>query len=94
MVMILFTQVASSQLIPQADWKKLRAKEDTLRIYARYLVTDSLTKTRMIADSFSRILVRALQIKNSFYYPFDAVPEYRRCMPLTAVSASSMDHTV
>jgi len=66
--------VASSQLIPQADWKKLRAKEDTLKIYARYMVTDSATKTRMIADSFfTRILVRALQIKNSFYYPFDAV---------------------
>ena len=74
LAVILFTQVASAQLIPQADWKKLRAKEDTLKIYARYLVTDSSTKTRMIADSFfTRILVRALQIKNSFHYPFDAV---------------------
>src|SRR6185503_7217960 len=72
--MLLFAQVTSAQLIPQADWKKLHAKEDTLKTYARHMVTDSLTQTRMIADSFfTRILVRALQIKNSFYYPFDAV---------------------
>ena len=74
LAMLLFAQVASAQLIPQADWKKLRAKEDTLKSYARHMVMDSLTQTRMIADSFfTRILVRALKIKNSFYYPFDAV---------------------
>ena len=74
LAMIFFSQVASSQLITQADWKKLRAKEDTLKSYSRHMVTDSLTQTRMIADSFfTRILVRALQIKNSFYYPFAAV---------------------
>ena len=51
--------------------KKLRAKEDTLKEYAEYLVTDSLTEDRMIADSaFTKVLVRALQVKNSFYYPF------------------------
>jgi hypothetical protein len=74
LVMVFFSQFASSQLIPQADWKKLRAKEDTLKSYARHMVTDSLTQTRMIADSFfTRILVRALKIKNSFYYPFESV---------------------
>ncbi len=54
--------------------KKLRAKEDTLKEYAMYLNTDSLTEDRMISDSiFTRTLVRALQIKNSFFYPFDSV---------------------
>ncbi|MBI5857097.1 MAG: hypothetical protein HZB42_05550 [Sphingobacteriales bacterium] len=54
--------------------KKLRAKEDTLKEYAMYLNTDSLTEDRMVSDSiFTRTLVRALQIKNSFYYPFDSV---------------------
>ncbi|MGH2552668.1 MAG: hypothetical protein ACRDEB_03060, partial [Chitinophagaceae bacterium] len=54
--------------------KKLRAKEDTLKEYAQYLNTDSLTEDRMVSDSiFTRTLVRALQIKNSFYYPFDSV---------------------
>lgn len=63
-----------SQFITPADKKKLAAKEDTLREYARYLVTDSTTEDRMISDSvFTRTLVRALQIKNSFYHPFDSV---------------------
>ena len=54
--------------------KKLRAKEDTLREYSLYLNTDSLPEDRMISDSiFTKTLVRALQIKNSFYYPFDSL---------------------
>lgn len=54
--------------------KKLRAKEDTLRDFSFYLNTDSLTEERMVSDSlFTKTLVRALQIKNSFYYPFDSV---------------------
>lgn len=54
--------------------KKLRAKEDTLKEYSMYLNTDSLPEDRMISDSiFTKTLVRALQIKNSFYYPFDSV---------------------
>lgn len=63
-----------SQFISAADKKKLVVKEDSLKEYARYLVTDSLTEDRMVSDSiFTRTLVRALQIKNSFYYPFDSV---------------------
>lgn len=63
-----------SQTISAADKKKLKAKEDTLQQYARNLITDTLTADRMISDSiFTRTLVRALQIKNSFYYPFDSV---------------------
>jgi hypothetical protein len=69
----LFNQ-AWSQKITNADLKKLRAKEDTLADYAYFLNTDSLTEYRMVDDSiFTRTLVRALQIKNSFYYPFDSV---------------------
>ena len=71
---LIFFQTGYSQLISATDRKKLRAKEDTLQWYGRYLVTDSLTEDRMISDSiFTRTLVRALQIKNSFYYPFDSV---------------------
>lgn len=50
------------------------AKEDTLADYSYFLNTDTLTEDRMISDSiFTRTLVRALQVKNSFYYPFDSV---------------------
>lgn len=66
--------ITQAQSISASDRKKLAAKEDSLRIFAESLVMDSLTAGRMIADSlFTRTLVRALQIKNSFYYPFDSV---------------------
>jgi hypothetical protein len=71
---ILISQIGISQKIAPTDLKKLRAKEDTLSEYSLYLNTDSLTEDRMIADSaFTKTLVRALQIKNSLYYPFDSV---------------------
>lgn len=71
---LFFSTEGYTQIISAADKKKLVAKEDTLKEYARYLVTDSLTEDRMVSDSiFTRTLVRALQIKNSFYYPFDSV---------------------
>ena len=70
----LCSQVAFSQKITNSDLKKLRAKEDTLKEYSFYLNTDSLPEDRMYSDSiFTRTLVRALQVKNSFYYPFDSV---------------------
>lgn len=74
-ITLLLFQVSSfSQKITGADMKKLRAKEDTLKEYAMYLITDSLAEDRMISDSiFTKTLVRALQIKNSFFYPFDSL---------------------
>lgn len=69
-----FSQAGISQTISAADRKKLKEKEDTLRDYAMYMITDSLPEDRMVSDSiFTRTLVRALQIKNSFYYRFDSV---------------------
>ena len=63
-----------AQKISAADLKKLQLKEDTLKEYARYIVTDSLPEDRMISDSiFTKTLVRALQVRHSFYYPFDSV---------------------
>jgi hypothetical protein len=69
-----FSQEAISQTITTADRKKLQLKEDSLKVYAENMIMDSLTADRMISDSlFTRTLVRALQVKNSFYYPFDSV---------------------
>ena len=74
MLVLLGIQTIHAQIIAPADRKKLQAKEDTLQLYARNLVMDSSTADRMISDSiFTRVLVRALQIKQSFYYPFDSV---------------------
>ena len=73
-LLVSFSQVSFSQKITTADMKKLRVKEDSLSDYSYYLNTDSLPEDRMISDSiFTKTLVRALQIKNSFYYPFDSL---------------------
>ena len=71
---LFFVCSISAQTITVNDKKKLRVKEDSLREWAQYMITDSLTEDRMYSDSiFTRVLVRALQIKNSFNYPFDSV---------------------
>jgi hypothetical protein len=67
-------QQAFAQKISAAGLKQLKAKEDSLAEYSLYLNTDSLPEDRMIADSvFTKVLVRALQVKHSFHYPFDSV---------------------
>jgi hypothetical protein len=68
------TQLSVAQKISQADKKRLIEKEDSLRSLASDIILDSLTASRMRSDSFFvKTLIRALQIKNSFYYPFDSV---------------------
>lgn len=63
-----------AQTISAADKKKMKLKEDSLQVLAKSLIVDSLTEERMRNDSmFVRTLVRSLQIKNSFYHPFDSV---------------------
>jgi hypothetical protein len=69
-----FSLQAVSQTILTADKKKLQQKEDSLALLARYIYADSTIASRMIADSmFVRTLIRSLQIKNSFYHPFDSL---------------------
>jgi hypothetical protein len=63
-----------AQKISVSDSKILKQKEDSLKRLAKNLIVDSLTGARMRNDSlFIRTLVRTLQVKNSFYYPFDSV---------------------
>src|SRR5437773_4168854 len=64
----------NAQKILSADRRKLKEKEDSLQHLAADIILDSLTAGRMRSDSFFvKTLIRALQIKNSFYYPFDSV---------------------
>jgi len=72
-----------SQSISSADKRKLEIKEDSLKVLAKDLITDSIMADRMRSDSlFVRTLIRALQIKNSFYYPFDSVIGMMKDEPL------------
>ena len=60
--------------ISSADLRTLSRKEDSMATYARNMIVDSFTAGRMRSDSLLvRTMIRSLQIKNSFYYPFDSV---------------------
>ena len=64
----------SAQRISSADLKILRSKEDSLKAMVKNVIVDSFTAGRMRSDSqFVKTLVRSLQVKNSFYFPFDSV---------------------
>ena len=72
--LVFLTPLCDAQKISSSDTKKLNEKEDSLKSLAADIILDSLTAPRMRSDSlFTRTLIRALQIKNSFYYPFDSV---------------------
>ncbi len=72
---LIFSSIdASSQTVSAADKKKLKVKEDSLQQIARFMITDTLEVGRLLAyKDFVPTFIRALQIKNSFYYPFDSV---------------------
>jgi hypothetical protein len=74
LILLATTSVAQVRKITPADFKVLEKKEDSLKLYAKELVTDSLTNDRMRSDSFfTRVLIRSFLVKNSFYYAFDSV---------------------
>ncbi|MEO6254090.1 MAG: hypothetical protein ABIO79_12325, partial [Ferruginibacter sp.] len=63
-----------AQGISPADLKVLQLKEDSIKINAVKIIQGINADNRFNADStFTRILVRALRIKNSFQYPFDSL---------------------
>lgn len=71
---LLYAFPAAAQKIAPADLKALKRKEDSLQLLAKNVIVDSFTAGRMRSDSqFVKTLVRSLQIRNSFYYPFDSV---------------------
>lgn len=73
-MLVTVSGTAKAQKIAAADLKKLRQKEDSLKEFSQFLNTDETTEDRMYSDSvFTKTLIRALLVKNSFYYPFDSV---------------------
>jgi len=74
MILLLSSVQASAQFISPADKKFLRVKEDSLQQIARFMILDTLESIRFISyKDFVPTFIRALQVKNSFYYPFDSV---------------------
>ena len=69
-----FCSYSQQEKITSSDLKILHRKEDSLKVLAKNLLTDSIDAGRIRSDSlFVRTLVRSLQVKNSFMYPFDSV---------------------
>ena len=68
------TSTLRAQSLKSSEKKVFSAREDSLKVFADLIVNGIDTETRFHAnDSFTRAFVRALKIKNSFYYPFDSI---------------------
>ncbi|MEO8823635.1 MAG: hypothetical protein ABI366_08670 [Ginsengibacter sp.] len=81
-LLLLLAQAASAQSISVRDSKALHKKEDSLQKFAYQILHGRNMEDRFTADSqFTRTLVRALQIKNSFYYPFDSLISIAKVVP-------------
>ena len=71
-----------AQRITQADERKLRQKEDSLKNYSVKLIQGITAENRFNADSiFTKMFVRALKINHSFYYPFDSLQTIAKLYP-------------
>jgi hypothetical protein len=72
----------AQQRLSSADLKKFERHEDSLKIFADSMINADEAATRFRADSnFVRGLVRALKMKNSFYYSFDSLSTISRLYP-------------
>src|SRR3954467_1025006 len=68
-----------AQRIKPADQKLLQSKDDSLKVYASELIEGVSADERFKADSlFTKMFVRALLTKNSFYYRFDSLESISR----------------
>ena len=71
-----------AQRINQADLKLLQQKEDSAKFYSLKLIQGITATDRFTADSiFTKMFVRALLTKNSFYYPFDSLESISKLVP-------------
>lgn len=75
LILISFISVYSfAQGTGITGYNVLKQKEDSLKDYSIKIIQGINADHRFNADSmFTRILVRALKTKNSFYYPFDSL---------------------
>jgi hypothetical protein len=72
-----------AQSISLTDTKELQKKEDSLKTLGFTILQGRSPEERMNADSqFTKTFVRALQIKNSFYYPFDSLVTISKLSPI------------
>lgn len=65
---------AQAQRFSRQDMQLLQKKEDSLKNLSIKIIQGINPSDRFNADSsFTKVFVRALKTKNSFYYPFDSI---------------------
>lgn len=75
-------QNSFAQKISSADYKFLQKKEDSLQKEADKILNGRNPEDRFAADSlFTKIFVRALKTKNSFFFPFDSLYSISKLCP-------------
>ncbi len=78
----LLTSSACFAQINSSERSQLHKKEDSLKSFALQIIQGRTAAERFTADSqFTKMFVRALKIKNSFYYPFDSLITISKLVP-------------
>ncbi|MDP4283785.1 MAG: hypothetical protein Q8891_05140 [Bacteroidota bacterium] len=79
---ILTANACTSQQLSATDRIMLQKKEDSLKTFALDIIRGRNSDIRFKADSqFTKMFVRALKIKGSFYYPFDSLITISKLTP-------------
>ncbi|CAN5136947.1 hypothetical protein BH09BAC2_BH09BAC2_21040 [soil metagenome] len=79
---VFLINISEAQTIAAADLKTLKAKEDSMITFSKLIVEGRSPEECLRADSiFTKILVRALKVKNSYYYSFDSLSYISRIAP-------------
>ena len=82
LISFILSATTFAQHFSATEKKILQKKEDSLKTFANQILYGRNVEERFSADSqFTRTLVRALQIKNSFYYPFDSLRSIAKVVP-------------
>lgn len=80
-ILLLIGNVGFAQ-INSSERNQLHKKEDSLKSFALQIIQGRTSAERFAADSqFTKMFVRALKIKNSFYYPFDSLITISKLVP-------------
>lgn len=80
--LIFFTAISASAQLGTSGLSTLKQKEDSMKSAAMEIIRGRSAEARVDADSiFTRMFVKALQVKGSFYYPFDSLITISKLAP-------------
>lgn len=83
-LLFIFVMIGSNIFaqLPASEKKVLQKEEDSLQSIALLIIQGRTAADRFAADSaFTKMFVRALKNKNSFYYPFSSLTTISKLVP-------------